>query len=159
MTVTTVERCTRQTSSSMRRSLARIALRGLVVAGIAGGFWLQVGNPDASPEARKLNAVLTLKAAGCSDPAHAKLSGTAVGIVNGQRKTIPLQINALSEPGMFAIAQQWPKEGKWVLQIEGASDGRVTSTLVNAGPEGVDRLHAKMEMKPVAERDIDAMLR
>ena len=36
MTVTTVERGTRQTSSAMRRSLARIALRGLVVAGIAG---------------------------------------------------------------------------------------------------------------------------
>ena len=37
----------------------------------AGGFYLQLGNPEANPEARKLSAALLVKAVGCHDPALA----------------------------------------------------------------------------------------
>ena len=52
----------------------------------AGGFYLVLGNPDASAEARKVNAVLTIQATGCHAPATAALRATAIGIVNGQRR-------------------------------------------------------------------------
>lgn len=109
----------------------------------AGGFSLQLGNPEASAEARALKAVLTVKSAGCLSADKTHISGTAVGTVDGQRRSIPLKILALSEPGMFAITQQWPKEGKWIIEIVGENSNVYTSTLVTAGPEGVDRLHAK----------------
>jgi hypothetical protein len=125
---------------------------------MAGGFWLQVGNPEASAEARKANAVVTLIAAGCSDPAKAEVKATAIGMVDGKRKEIPLEVTKLSQPGMFAIAQQWPKEGKWVIQMEGRSDGRVTSTLLTATPQGVDRLHAKSEMRAFAPKEVESLL-
>src|SRR6266508_1949900 len=109
-----------------------------VLAGqlLAGGFYLQLGNPEASTEARKANAVLTIKATGCADPASAQLTATAIGIVNGQRQTIPLQITRLSQPGMFALTQQWPKEGKWVIELVGKAikQGSVdmfTNTLIS----------------------------
>jgi len=39
----------------------------------AGGFYLQAGKPEASPEARKLNAAVTIQAAGRHDPALASV--------------------------------------------------------------------------------------
>jgi hypothetical protein len=125
---------------------------------LAGGFFLQLGNPEANPEARKLGAVVVIKAAGCHDPAKAQVTATAVGMVNGQRRTIPLEVKSLSGPGEFALAQQWPKEGKWVIQLVGKNDDMFTNTLISAGPDGVDRLHAKFNMKAFDRSDVEAML-
>ncbi len=132
----------------------------LVLAGqlLAGGFWLQLGNPEASPEARKANAVVTIKAVGCHDPATAKVSATAIGVVDGKRQTIPLTVTRLPGTGMFALAQQWPKTGRWVIQLLGTNGEQFTNTLLIAGPDGVDRLHAKSDMKKFSSRDIEAML-
>jgi hypothetical protein len=124
----------------------------------AGGFFLQMGNPEANPEARKMHAVLVIQATGCHDPAAAELTATAVGVVKGERRTIPLELKKLSEPGTFALAQQWPREGKWVLRIEGHNGGVFTNALVAAGPEGIDRLHPKLAMKPFSRADVESML-
>ena len=79
----------------------------------AGGFWLQLGNPEANPAAGKMGAVVVIKAVGCHDPAAAKVTATAIGVVNGERRSIPLELKPLGEPGAYALSQQWPKEGKW----------------------------------------------
>lgn len=144
----------------MRKTIFSLTA-GLGLAGylMAGGFWLQVGNPEASSEAVKANAAVTLKVAGCHDPASAKVTANAVGTVNGERRSIPLQLTKLSVPGMYAITQQWPKEGKWVIQAEARADDMFTNTLIGAGPKGVDHLHAKSEMKAFGKSDVDAMLR
>ena len=125
----------------------------------AGGFWLQVGNPDANPGAGKLGAVVTIKAVGCHDPATATVTATAIGVVNGERRSIPLELKPLGEPGFYALAQQWPKEGKWVIQLVGRNGEQFTNTLIGAGPEGIDRLHARLDMKAFAASDVEAMLK
>lgn len=145
------------------RNTLRIAMPAaalLVLAGqlFAGGFYLQLGNPEASAEARKNNAVLTIKATGCHDPATAQLTATAVGIVDGQRRSIPLTVTKLSQPGMFALSQQWPKEGKWVIELVARNGEQFTNSLVTAGASGVDRLHAKANMKQFSDSDVEAML-
>jgi hypothetical protein len=144
----------------MRKTIFTLTLVSLAFAGrvFAGGFWLQLGNPEASAEARKANAVVTIKAVGCHDPAAAKVTATAIGTVNGQRRTIPLELTKLSEPGMFALAQQWPKEGKWVIRLTGKNDTLFTNTLISAGPAGVDRLHAKSDLHVFTPADVDALL-
>ena len=136
--------------------LAPLALAGQL---FAGGFYLQLGNPEASPEALKAGAVLTVKAWGCHDPATAKVTATAIGMVNGERREIPLKVTPLSGVGMFAIAQQWPREGKWVIQLVGRNGEQFTNTLVGAGPGGVDRTRFKENMHPFAASDVEAMLR
>ena len=125
---------------------------------LAGGFYLQLGNPDANEEARKANAVLVVKAAGCHDPAAAEVTATATGTVDGKPQTIALKLTKLHEAGAFALTQQWPKQGKWVIEIAGKNAGMFTNTLVAAGPGGVDRLHAKYDMKPFTKADVEAML-
>ena len=125
---------------------------------LAGGFFLQVGNPEANAEARKMGAAVTIKAAGCHDPSTATVTATAIGLVKGQRRTIPLEVTALATPGEFAVRQQWPKEGKWVIQLVGKNGEQFTNTLVAAGADGVDRTHAKLNMKAFEKADVDSML-
>ena len=141
------------------RITAPAALLTLAGSLFAGGFYLQVGNPEASPEARKLNAVVTVKSVGCVEPGSTKISATAIGTVNGQRREIPLKLEALSAPGMFALSQQWPKEGRWVIRLEGTNGSRFASSLVSAGPDGVDIFHGKAGNQQFGSSDIEAMLR
>ncbi len=141
----------------MRKTLF-VGLVALASQLLAGGFFLQLGNPEANAEAKKANAVLVVKAAGCHDPATAEVSATATGTVAGKQQTIPLHVIRLQEVGAFAIAQEWPKQGKWVIEITGKNPQQFTSTLVTAGPEGVDRLHAKYAMKPFTRSEIESML-
>jgi hypothetical protein len=134
---------------------ALLALAGQL---FAGGYWLQLGNPDASTEARKANAVVTIKAVGCHDPETAQVTATATGMVDGKRQSIPLKLTKLSETGMFALSQQWPKEGRWVIELVGRNGEQFTNTLVTADAKGLDRLHAKSDMKQFKDSDRNAML-
>ncbi len=139
-----------------------IAAAAIATQLFAGGFYLTLGSPDANPEARKLNAVLTLKATGCHEPEKAVLTATATGIVDGQRKVIPVTVTKIggdATMGMFAITQQWPKEGKWVIDVEARSViDQFTNVLVAAGPNGIDRDHARWNLKPFTSKDVDSML-
>jgi hypothetical protein len=140
----------------MRKSL--IAAMAISTQLFAGGFGLQLGNPEASPEARSMNAVLTVKSAGCAAAEKTTVTGTAIGIVNGKRHQIPLKISPLAEPGFFAITQQWPKEGKWVIQLVGENNNVYTGSLVSADSAGVDRLHAKQVRGRPTPEEVDSML-
>jgi hypothetical protein len=141
----------------MRKTLfvGMVALAGQL---LAGGFYLQLGNPEANTEARKANAVLVIRATGCHDPANADVTATATGMVDGKQQSISLKLTKLHEVGTFALAQQWPKTGKWVIEIVGRNPDQFTNTLVTAGPDGVDRLHAKSDMKPFTRADVESML-
>jgi hypothetical protein len=142
----------------MRKTLL-VAMTALAGQLFAGGFYITLGNPEANPEAKQANAVLTLRMDGCHEPEKATVTATATGVVDGKKQTLPLKLTKLSAPGSYALTQQWPKQGKWVIAINAKDiDKRDTYTLVNAGPEGVDRLHAKSQMKVLSQSDIESML-
>jgi hypothetical protein len=137
----------------MRKTLL-LAITALAGQLFAGGFYLQLGNPDANPEAQKTKAVLVIKATGCHDPARATLTATAIG----KNRRIPLTVTKLSEPGAFALTQQWPKDGKWVIELEGHNEEMYTTTLIAAGPDGLDRNHAKFEHRAFTKSEVASML-
>jgi hypothetical protein len=140
-----------------------IVLAGLASQLFAGGFYLTLGNPEAHSQAKKAGAVLTIKASGCGEPEKAQITATAIGVVSGKRQEIPVKVMPLSDPGMFAVTQQWPKEGRWVIAFHGKEkiNGNPASTyaLVSAGPDGIDRYHAKTNMKQFEPSVIDEMLK
>jgi hypothetical protein len=142
------------------KTMFTLAAATTAVAGylMGGGFYLQLGNPDANPDARKANAVLVVKATGCHDPATAQLTARAIGTVDGKRQTIPLNVIKLPGDGVFALSQQWPSEGKWIIELTATNGEQFTNTLIAAGPDGLDRLHAKAAMKAFAPSDLEAML-
>ncbi|HWC97319.1 MAG TPA: hypothetical protein VG456_11230 [Candidatus Sulfopaludibacter sp.] len=136
-------------------------LAGLALAGqlSAGGFFLQVGNPEASKEAQQLGAVMTIQAAGCHDPATAKITATAIGVVNGRRREIPLKVVPMSTAGMFAVTERWPSEGTWVIELVGRNPDQFTNTLVGVNANGVDRTRLKEDMHQFKAADVEAMLK
>lgn len=141
-----------------RYLLAGAAALALASTASSGGFYLQLGNPKASVEARAKNAVLTVLATGCHEPEKAALSGNAIGMEGSRRRTIPLKLDRLKAPGMFALSQQWPAEGRWVLEIIGENKGMTTSAVLIAGPDGVDRTSAKFYSRRPGASEIDAAL-
>lgn len=80
--------------------------------------WLSVEYP-VNPYDRANRDALLLVHAVMRDgvPTARDLTGTAEGIVNGQRQSVVLRLDPTSQPGVFAVRRQWPTEGSWMLQI------------------------------------------
>ena len=97
------------------------------------------------------------------EPAKAQITASAIGVIDGKRQEMPLKLTPLSEQGTYALSQQWPKEGRWVIEVRGFEkiNGTpvFTNTLITAGPDGVDRYHAKSDMKKFTPAAIEAMLK
>ncbi|MEJ7615656.1 MAG: hypothetical protein WKF30_01475 [Pyrinomonadaceae bacterium] len=137
---------------------------------LAGGFYLEVEAPRTSDAAKyPTGTMLLVRPVGCHDPSAAAISATAEGIVEGQRKSIALELKE-SEKGVYALTRQWPTEGRWVLAINGAYRGAERGVLVrlDAGnlvqPEEKasagehQRTAIKTEPRKLTSADIDKAL-
>jgi hypothetical protein len=80
--------------------------------------WLSIEAP-VNPADGSLRGVVCLVHAATHEgpPNISALSGTAEGLVNGARRSVPLKLEATSTPGVFAVRKQWPSEGTWVLKV------------------------------------------
>jgi hypothetical protein len=125
-----------------------------------GGFWLQMGTPDANPEARSLKAALVVRATGCHDPAGAEVSGVAVRFIDGHKQTDPLKLVSLKEPGTFAVMRDWPSDAAVTLEFVGHNAGMSTSMLVQARGDTVEKGSAKFyPHPPTAEEELASLRR
>jgi hypothetical protein len=84
----------------------------------AAGFSITVGNPVAANVPRMKTAGLAVRLENCADLSKSSLDGTAEGLVAGMRKSVPLQLAAGSTPGVYAINNNWPTEGVWVVDLK-----------------------------------------
>jgi len=138
--------------------VAALAAVMFTLPAFAGGFWITLGNPEASSEARAMNAVLTLMPTGCGNPAEAKLTATAEGMVNGKRTSVPLSVKALSKPGLHAISKHWPAEGKWVIRVVASYEGSQTSVIVPFDGNAAVRKSAKFSQGAATSQDAATLL-
>jgi hypothetical protein len=159
---------------SLRKVLPMVFLGFMLMASassaVAGGFQLSVETPGNSVEPQLKDVVLIARTYGCHQPADAKLSASAEGLVNGGRKSLPLELRSIGS-GVYAIKQQWPAEGKWVLALTGTYNGMTSSVLVELGQNGkvlpgtrleegsMKGVHAKGARRSWIAADIDAALK
>jgi hypothetical protein len=136
-------------NESIRMSIsvvvATLMLFGSVATALAGGFQLSVEVPTATSTHRVKDAVLFVGTYGCHTPADAAVSATAEGIVNGERRSLPLEV-AYDSTGIYAIKQQWPSEGSWVLAITGEYNSMTSTLIVDLGPGG--KVHPGTRLEP-----------
>jgi len=126
---------------------------------LAGGFFLTIGSPVAANAPQVKGAVLVVRPDGCHEPAKAQITGTAEGLVAGARRSIPLKLVALPTPGVYAVFQEWPAEGVWVVSLTGSYLGATTSAIVPIGPKGFIRASSKFFPHSANETEIAALLR
>jgi hypothetical protein len=136
----------------------------------AGGFQLSVETPNKSSDPKLTDVVLVARTYGCHQPADAKLSATAEGLVGGKRQSLNVALNSI-ESGVYAIKQQWPAEGTWVLALTGDYNGMTCSVMIELGPNGkvlpgtrlaegnATGVHAKSARRKWLAADIDSALR
>ena len=96
------------------------------------------------------------------------VTGTAEGIVKGERRSVKLEFSGTAREGVYALRQTWPNEGTWTLVIkanQGPDDA--ATAVVDLGPNGeVEAIRVPTMQRgrwtvpaPVAMSDIDAALR
>lgn len=116
-------------------SLSCAMLLAIASPALAGGFQISVETPARSSDPQLKDVVLIARTFGCHQPADAKLSASAEGFVDGNRRSLPVDLRSIGE-GVYAIRQQWPSEGRWVLTLTGAYNGMISSVLVELGTNG-----------------------
>jgi hypothetical protein len=139
----------------------RLTLVALTIVGLAlaEGFTFAIGNPVASQDFRFKSAAFALRIEGCADPAKAQITGTAEGILNGARRSVVLKVTPASKPGVYAVEQQWPAEGQWVVSLRGACAGENAGAIIPFGPKGFIRESSKFFPRPATEAEIEASLK
>ena len=109
----------------------------VVLGSLAQSAWAGGQQVTAQPAADGKSVVV--RTFRCGAPSSFTVVGTAEGIVDGARKTIPLTIARASEEGVFTVARQWPAEGKWALvfSVEGS---HAVSTMAELEPGATIRI-------------------
>ncbi len=125
---------------------------------IAQGFTFQVGSPVASQDFHFKTAAFVFRTQGCSG-AKPKLSATAEGIDNHERRSIPLKVMEASKPGVYAVFQTWPKEGHWLVNLEGTCDSSRAGAILPIGPNGFIRESARFFPRPASKDEIETSLK
>jgi hypothetical protein len=128
----------------------------VVLGGLAPSAW--AGGQQVTAQAAADGKSVVVRTYRCGTPSSFAVLGTAEGIVDGQRKTIPLTIGRASEEGVFNVARQWPAEGKWALvfSVDGA---HAVSALVELEPGPTVRIaRQKASYEKPTPADVHAVL-
>jgi hypothetical protein len=128
----------------------------VVLGSLASSAW--AGGQQVKAEAAADGKAVVVRTYRCGTPSSFKVVGTAEGVVDGARKTIPLAIARAGEEGVFTVARQWPAEGKWALvfSVEGS---HAVSTLVELEPGAAIRVaRQKTTYEKPTPADVHAVL-
>ena len=156
--------------SLMRPLVAAAAAVALLASAATAGtmFRLEIGSPAALGMDKKFKdikdgkkLVLAVRAVVCEDLANVKVSGTAEGLVNGKRESLPITLTVVDQAeAVYAIGQQWPQDGAWVLHLKGSCSNpkAEASTLVAVNKGTFIREKSAVLREPAPEKQIRAML-
>ena len=155
--------------TDMRTRLSRLAVLTLLatvamtMAAAAGTmFRLEIGPPVAAKtHFKQKGAVLAVRAVVCDDLGAVRVTGTAEGMVNGARQSVPLRLAPIgTAPGAFVIQQQWPAQGQWVLHLAGTcpSSKSEASTLVPMRKAAFIREKTQVLREPATQAQVEAAL-
>jgi hypothetical protein len=126
--------------------------------------WISIESPVNPFDPAAHGAAMLVHAAFREGQAQlSDLSGSAEGLVNGVRRTIPLRFDSTDRPNVFALRQQWPADGAWLLRIA----LRSTTAIVTLDEHGnFASVRVPTELTPsrdaiprvVSSREIDSTL-
>jgi hypothetical protein len=136
-----------------------IAFCAIAVLALADGFTFTLGSPVAAEDFRAKGATFVFRIEGCAEPAKSQINGTAEGIVKGARRSVALKVAALSKPGVYAVYQNWPAEGEWVVNLKGTCGEANAGAVVPIGPKGFIRESSKFFPRPATDAEIETSLK
>jgi hypothetical protein len=147
----------------MRRLLTLFLAAAFTTGSVfAGALTLQLDDPTTNREAMAKKAIVAAHISACHSPEKTVVTATAEGIVNGKRESIPLKVIPLSEPGAFAVAREWPREGAWTVKMVATNPeykDYATSIVVPIGGNAANRATAKVFYHAATADEVDSILK
>jgi hypothetical protein len=122
-------------------------------------FTFTIGSPVAAQDFRAKAAAFVFRTQGCADPAKSQISATAEGLVKGVRRSVALRVEAMSKPGVYAVYQNWPAEGHWVVSLKGACNDANAGAIILIGPKGFVRESSRFFPRPATNVEIETSLK
>src|SRR5437016_8533170 len=123
------------------RSLALTALAGVLLAapvfGMKGPPWISIEMPANPYDKSTRDAFLLVHSFHHGTAMGYIVSGTAEGVVGGERRTLKREFAETSREGVHALKRTWPTAGTWTLVIkanQGPDDA--ATAVVELGPDG-----------------------
>ena len=153
---------------SLLKSLA--AVTGIAVVAVAAHagtlFRLEIGPPIAAGFAKSKDlkktdgkkVLLAVRAVVCQDLAGVQVSGTAEGIRNGVRQSVPLSLADVDKAqAIYAVLYQWPEDGTWVLHLKGTCSNpkAEASTLVPMNKSAFIREKTEVLREPATKKQVE----
>src|SRR4029077_5989591 len=136
-----------------------IAVCAVGALALAEGFTFTIGSPVASQDFQAKAAAFVFRTEGCAEPAKSQIGGTAEGLVKGGRRSLVLKVVAMSKPGVYAVYQNWPAEGEWVVNLKGTCVDASAGAIVPIGPKGFIRESSKFFPLPATNAEIETSLK
>jgi len=140
----------------LRVGMAACAAAALM---LAEGFTFSVGSPVASQDYRAKGAAFVFRAQGCAEPAKPQIAGTAEGVVKGARQSVALKVVAMTKAGVYAVYQNWPAEGEWVVNLKGTCADASAGAIIPIGPKGFIRESSKFFPRAATNAEIETSLK
>jgi hypothetical protein len=140
--------------------MVRLCLALVFALALLGeGFTFTIGNPVASQDFHMKSAAFVFRTEGCAEPAKAQVGGTAEGLVKGVRRSVALKVVAGAKPGIYAVFEDWPADGQWVVNLKGTCAGATAGAVVPIGPKGFIRESAKFFPRPATDAEVESSLK
>jgi hypothetical protein len=146
-------------------------IRAVVIAALTlakGPPWISIELPVNPYDQSQRGAFLLVHSFHHGTAMGYIVTGTAEGIVKGERRTVKLEFSGTAREGVYALRQTWPTDGTWTLVIkanQGPDDA--ATAVVELGPDGAVAAVRVPTMQrgqwtvpaPVSLGDVDAGLR
>lgn len=149
---------------------AILATAPLLVAAtiaIAGPPWISIEYPPNRLDKETRGALALVRIYHHENAGQFPVEGTAEGVVDGERVSLPLKFTPVGDEGVWAAWGKIPEEGNWVLAIHG-TDGvsKVEISILAALADGnqeisfvkVPRSREGNWPRAANDRDVESML-
>ena len=140
----------------LRPGIAACLLAGLA---FADGFTFTLGSPVAAQDYRAKVAAFVIRTESCANPANAQITATAEGLIKGVRRSVALKVMPMATPGVYAVYQNWPAEGGWIVNLKGSCGDANAGAIVPFGPKGFIRESSKFFSRPATDAEIETSLK
>jgi hypothetical protein len=147
----------------MRNLLSAMALT-LAVSGapiFAGALTLEVGNPEANPEARAMKATLVTRVTACHEPGKSTVKAYLLQMVNGELRRTALNVVPMKTVGTFAVMGTVPKGSAIDLAVTNPQfENYEPRVLVRVDEQGIQWAGVKrFYSKPPSDDDLRSALK
>ena len=150
---------------SLLKPLTAAVAAALLATSAAAGtmFRLEIGPSVAAGTANKAvkakgKTVLAVRALVCNDLANVQISGTAEGVRNSNRQSVPLDLLEVDKAqATYTVQYQWPEDGSWVLHLKASCSNpkAEASTLVPMNKMAFIREKTMVLVEPATKKQIE----